>query len=87
MYVILVYDVNVKRVARALKVCRLYLNWVQNSAFEGELTESKLRELSMRLKRIINEKEDSVLIYRLRDKRYLQKNILGIEKSGTEPFL
>ena len=31
MFVILVYDMNEKRVGRALKICRKYLNWVQNS--------------------------------------------------------
>jgi len=45
MYVILVYDVNEKRVAKMLKLCRRYLNWIQNSVFEGEITEVKLKEL------------------------------------------
>ena len=37
MYVLLVYDVEEKRVVKALKLCRQYLNWIQNSVFEGEL--------------------------------------------------
>ncbi|MFB6306786.1 MAG: CRISPR-associated endonuclease Cas2, partial [Flavobacteriales bacterium] len=28
-----------------LKLCRQYLNWIQNSVFEGEITEVKLKEL------------------------------------------
>lgn len=44
MFVILVYDVDQKRVAKVLKKCREYLFWVQNSVFEGELTEMKLRQ-------------------------------------------
>ena len=35
MYVIAVYDVNQKRVAKMLKLCRRYLHWIQNSVFEG----------------------------------------------------
>ncbi|WP_427338327.1 CRISPR-associated endonuclease Cas2 [Caloranaerobacter sp. DY30410] len=31
MFVILVYDVEQKRVAKVLKTCRKYLYWVQNS--------------------------------------------------------
>ena len=32
MYVILVYDCGEKRVGKMLKLCRKYLNWIQNSA-------------------------------------------------------
>jgi len=87
VYVILVYDINVKRVTRALKVCRLYLNWVQNSVFEGECSEAKLKELKLRLKRVIKEKEDSVLIYRFRDRRYFEKEVMGQEKNPVDTFL
>jgi len=45
MYVIVVYDVCEKRVGRMLKLCRRYLNWIQNSVFEGEITPIKLKEL------------------------------------------
>lgn len=48
MYVILVYDCGEKRVAKMLKLCRKYLNWIQNSVFEGEITEVKLKELTLR---------------------------------------
>jgi len=87
MYVILVYDINVKRVGRALQICRRYLNWVQNSAFEGELTESKLRELKLRLKKLMDEKEDSVLIYRFHDQKHFEKEVMGVEKNTTDAFL
>ena len=45
MYVILVYDIGEKRVGKILKLCRKYLNWIQNSVFEGEITDVKLKEL------------------------------------------
>ena len=47
MYVILIYDVSEKRVGKMLKLCRQYLCWIQNSVFEGELSEVKLRELQV----------------------------------------
>ncbi|MDQ7065406.1 MAG: CRISPR-associated endonuclease Cas2 [candidate division KSB1 bacterium] len=87
MYIILVYDINVKRVGRALKVCRRYLNWVQNSVFEGELSEAKLKALKLALKKVIHPEEDSVLIYRLREQRYIQKEVMGQEKNPTDSFL
>lgn len=87
MYVVLVYDVNVKRVAKALVVCRAYLNWVQNSVFEGELSKAKLQALRLRLKKVIKESEDSVLIFKMRSRDALDKEIIGIEKSSPDPFL
>ena len=50
MYVILVYDFGEKRVAKMLKLCRRYLNWVQNSVFEGEISDVRLKELLMYIK-------------------------------------
>ena len=45
MYVILVYDIGEKRVGKMLKLCRRYLSWIQNSVFEGEISEVKLKAL------------------------------------------
>lgn len=45
MYVVLTYDVNEKRVQKAMKVCRKYLVHVQKSVFEGNITEAKLKKL------------------------------------------
>lgn len=87
MYVILVYDINVKRVGRMLKICRQYLNWVQNSVFEGETTPAKLKELKMRLKKIMKPAEDSILIYKLSEQRLIEKQVLGQERNPTNTFL
>jgi len=51
----MVYDVGEKRVAKVLKISRKYLYWVQNSVFEGEISESNLRRLKHELKKVINE--------------------------------
>ncbi|NQN66905.1 CRISPR-associated endonuclease Cas2 [Streptococcus suis] len=40
MFVILVYDVNVKRTAKVLKTVRPYLSHLQRSVFEGETEDS-----------------------------------------------
>ena len=53
MYVILMYDCGEKRVGKMLKLCRRYLNWIQNSVFEGEISEVKLRELKIKAKEIM----------------------------------
>lgn len=87
MYIILVYDVGEKRVGKMLKLCRKYLNWIQNSVFEGEISEVKLRELKFKAKEIINEETDSLIIFSSRDEKWLQKEIVGHERSSTDVFL
>lgn len=84
MFVILVYDVGEKRVTKALKRCRKYLTWVQNSVFEGEISEMNLAKLKMELDRIIVDNEDSVIFYTLRTTRYSQREIMGLRKGGQD---
>ena len=87
MYVILVYDINEKRVGKMLKLCRRYLNWIQNSVFEGEITEVKLKELVIRAKKIMKSEEDSLIIFKSRDKQWLDKEIVGLERSELEQII
>lgn len=84
MYVILVYDINVKRVAKVLKISRRYLTWVQNSVLEGELTEATFRALLTELNQIIVEDEDSLLFYILGSRKYTERKTIGIQKGGEE---
>jgi len=87
MYVILVYDVNTKRVAKMLKLCRKYLNWIQNSVFEGEISEVKLKELIFNAKELMKKEEDSIIIFKSRQEKWLEKEIVGNEKSPLSQFL
>lgn len=87
MYVIVVYDVREKRVGKMLKLCRQYLSWIQNSVLEGELSEVKLRELKIRMKSIIQEDEDSVIIFSNKMGYSVDKQILGKERMTTDNFL
>ena len=87
MYVIVVYDVNEKRVAKMLKLCRRYLNWIQNSVLEGEITEVKLQEMVIEARKFMDLKEDSLIIFKSRDQRWLDKEIIGVERMSTDNFL
>ncbi|WP_166512765.1 CRISPR-associated endonuclease Cas2 [Desulfallas thermosapovorans] len=87
MFVILVYDVNVKRVAKVLKTCRKYLNWVQNSVLEGEISKANYEKLRTELRRIIDKEEDSVIFYTFRTLKYSSREIMGVKKGGEEIFL
>ncbi|MFC0181954.1 CRISPR-associated protein, Cas2 family [Pseudarcicella hirudinis] len=87
MYVILVYDFKEKRVGKILKHCRKYLNWIQNSVFEGEITEVKLKELLIGARKFMNEEEDSIIIFKSREERWMDKQIVGVERMGTDNFM
>jgi CRISPR-associated protein Cas2 len=86
MYVILVYDIEQKRVGKMLKLCRRYLNWIQNSVFEGEITEVKLKELIGET-RTIMEDGDSLIVFRSRDQRWLEKDVYGAEKNRVDTII
>lgn len=87
IFIILVYDIAEKRVSKVLKKCREYLYWVQNSVFEGEITEAKFKKLHDELERIIDKSEDSVVIYNLRTTKYSSREVLGQQKGGQEIIL
>lgn len=87
MYVILVYDFGEKRVNKMLKLCRKYLNWIQNSVFEGEISEVRLKELLMSCDKFMNKGEDSVIVFSGPSQISLNKQIIGKERSSIDNFL
>lgn len=87
MFLILVYDVGEKRVSKVLKICRKYLNWVQNSVLEGEISEANFKKLKLELKKVINEEEDSIIFYILRTTKYSERESMGIKKGGDDIFI
>ena len=87
MYVIAVYDIGEKRVGKMLKLCRKYLNWIQNSVFEGEITEVKLEELKLYSLKIMKPEIDSLIIFKARQEKWLEKEIVGKELSKLDNML
>lgn len=94
MYVILVYDIDLEekegqRVLRnVFKICKKYLVHIQNSVFEGELLESQMLKLKAELNKYVRENKDSVIVFKSRHQRWLDKEFLGmIEDDKTDNFL
>jgi CRISPR-associated protein Cas2 len=79
-FYIAVYDVNVKRVARMLKLFRRYMTWVQNSVFEGDLTDAQFRRLEAEARDLMKPAEDNVIFYELGNEKYITRTALGTEK-------
>ena len=86
MYVILVYDVDQKRTSKMLKLCRRYLSWIQNSVFEGQISEVQLKQLALEAKRVM-EDEYSLIVFKSREEKWLQKEIIRNEKASISNFL
>jgi CRISPR-associated protein Cas2 len=87
MFVILVYDANERRVQKFHKICKKYLIHVQNSVFEGEITDADLRKLTDELREVIEETEDPVLIYKFRTRKYFERESIGIKKPSSDEFI
>lgn len=87
MYIILVYDMDVKRVGKMLKLCRQYLNWIQNSVFEGSISEVKLKEFLIKARLIMDEETDSLIIFKSRQEHWLKKEVIGKEKNDLDNLL
>jgi CRISPR-associated protein Cas2 len=87
MYIILVYDIEQKRVGKMLKLCRRYLNWIQNSVFEGELTEVKLKELLHEAGLIMDREKDSIIYFKTRQEKWLEKQVVGKEKNELDNII
>lgn len=81
MYVILYYDFGEKRVAKALKICRKYLTHVQNSVFEGEVTQANYKKLVTELRKKMDEDYDSLIIYTFESMRYSNREVYGNRKN------
>ena len=92
MYVVLVYDVSqqengAKRWSKIFKICKRYLTHIQNSVFEGEITEANLIKLREELKPCIRRDLDSVIVFKSRNSRWLDKMFWGKKDDSMERFL
>ncbi len=87
MYVLIVYDVEVARVVKVHKFLKRHLHWVQNSVFEGEVTEAQIETIKAGLHRIMDDAADSVLCYTARDERWLARESLGRARGETGNLL
>lgn len=75
MWVIVTYDVSTettegqRRLRRVAQVCKDYGQRVQKSVFECSLNEIQYERMKQRLLEKINEKEDSLRLYRMSEPR------------------
>ena len=87
MYTIIVYDAAPKRGTKLLKFLRQHLIWIQNSVFEGEVTEAQFEIIKKGIKDIINTEKDSVIYYVYDSMNYTKRGVLGVERNETDSFI
>ncbi len=92
MYVVLVYDISKnengqKRWSHVFKICKKYLSHIQNSVFEGEISKAQLVKLQQELKPYIDKELDSVIIFKSRQEKWLDKELWGKSEDKTSFLL
>lgn len=88
MYIVLVYDISQdekgqRRWSRVFKICKKYLPHIQNSVFEGEISKAQLAKMKNELGPYINDELDSVIIFKSRQEKWLDKEFLGKAEDKT----
>ncbi len=81
IFVIITYDVEEKRINKVRKKLKSYMTWVQNSVFEGELTEGKLEKCLTAINKIIDKEVDSIYVYKVSIPKNIEKSVIGKEKN------
>jgi CRISPR-associated protein Cas2 len=86
MYAIVVYDMEAKRTRLLRKLCRRYLTHVQNSVFEGEISEGDLQALRGEIRDTLQSGE-SAIVYELSSDRLLSRTVVGQDPTEDSRFL
>lgn len=75
------------RVSRNIfKICKKYLTHIQKSVFEGNLTQLNYLKLKTELNNYIRQDKDSLIVFKSRSERWLEKEFLGIVDDKTSNF-
>lgn len=86
-YLIVTYDIGEERLNKVRKILKKYFMWVQNSVFEGEISEGKLLKCKLELEKVIDKENNSIYFYSLENRLNYRKIVLGIEKEMTGNIL
>jgi CRISPR-associated protein Cas2 len=85
--VIIAYDIGVERLHNVYLVMKQYLTWIQNSAFEGDLSLGQLEELKMKVMEVIDREKDSIVVFLVSNPQWIERSVWGREKGLTETVI
>ncbi len=89
MRAILIYDISTeepsdqKRLNNLRKIARKYLNHIQKSVFEGNITLSNLERLKVEILNEVDMNRDSVILYIFDDRTRYERMILTNTEDPT----
>jgi CRISPR-associated protein Cas2 len=86
-YLIVTYDIAEERVNKVRKILKKYFIWVQNSVFEGDITDGRLLKCRLELEKVIDKEIDSIYFYSLENRLNYRKTVLGVQKEMTGNIL
>ncbi|WP_049903432.1 CRISPR-associated endonuclease Cas2 [Halococcus agarilyticus] len=86
VYVIAVYDVQADRTRLFLNYLRRHLVHVQNSVFEGEVTEGELERMRNHVEDLL-EPGESTIIYTVSAESYVDRTVFGDDPTEDSQFL
>jgi CRISPR-associated protein Cas2 len=81
VYVIIVYDTPSKNCSCLCKILKRFLNWHQNSVFEGEVTEAQLFDI----KKLLQERRAKgswIIVYELKEPKNVKRTVIGDAKGN-----
>ncbi len=77
MFVILVYDVKALRDAKVRKIVKGYLHPVQESVFDGNITQKHLNRMKNSLSKCVDAEHDYIRIYKFNLLSFAEKEEIG----------
>jgi len=87
----MIYDIVMdkegqKTLRNVFKISKKYLTHIQKSVFEGNLSELEYIKLKSELLRYIRKDKDSVIVFKGRSEKWLDKEFLGLVDDKTSNF-
>ena len=87
MHVIVAYDIAVERLPKVYHIMKQYLNWIQNSAFEGDLTPGQLEEMQLKVHKVIEPSTDCIVVFSMDNPKWFEREVWGREKGFTDSVI
>jgi len=75
MFVVVFYDVPAKRTEIYRKLLSRYINWMQNSVFSGDLTETHYKKMRYEIKKVV-ENDDKLAFVSTKNRHNIDVELL-----------
>ena len=84
---IIVYDIAVERLPKVYHIMKQYLNWIQKSAFEGDLKPGTVRGSEVEGVQVIDSSKDCIVVFSMDNPKWLDRVVWGREKGLTDSVI